>query len=30
MIIELTLKSGVNHSVAGEVVDDDNVCWRKK
>ena len=29
MIIELT-KSGVNHSVAGEVVDDDNVCWHKK
>jgi len=29
VIIELT-KSGVNHSVAGEVVDDDNVCWHKK
>jgi hypothetical protein len=30
IIIELTLKSGVSHSAAGEVVDDDNVCWHKK
>jgi hypothetical protein len=32
-IIELTLKSGMNgvsHSAAGEIVDDDDVCWHKK
>jgi hypothetical protein len=29
--IELTVKSGVSHSAAGEVVDDDDdVCWHKK
>jgi hypothetical protein len=33
MVIELTLISDVNgmsHCAAGEVVDDDNVCWHKK